>query len=91
MPTADMKLLLKDYKKILDFCQIKYANLSAAQIKTLAEHTLANKLCRCLNPMAQKINLKLNLNLKSKPKPKHMRFSLSKKQGLLRKTKKRGV
>ena len=41
-----------DYKHVLDFYKIPSANLTAAALKTLAEHLLDTELCRCFQGKA---------------------------------------
>ena len=41
------KLLIKDYKNILDFYNISIPN-SSKQIKKLAESIMGDKLCKCI-------------------------------------------
>jgi hypothetical protein len=60
-----------DYKHVLDFYKIPSANLTAAALKTLAEHLLDTELCRCFQgkaPATATRKKKLKKSLKRLPK-----------------------
>jgi hypothetical protein len=59
-----------DYKHVLDFYKIPSANLTAAALKTLAEHLLDTELCRCFQGKAHTTTRrkKLKKSLKRLPK-----------------------
>lgn len=48
------KLLLKDYKTILNYYDIDYDKLKNTEIKNKAEEVLAQKLCKCIKKIDRK-------------------------------------